>query len=60
MGPGDHVHRDELADFPGRRRARVRGGLHGRDVAANDGRDLGSAYLLPADQRNLGGLYHRV
>ena len=60
MRARDDVHRHELADARGRGGAGVGRRLHGRDVAAHDGRDVAGADLLPADQRDLGGLDHGV
>jgi hypothetical protein len=48
---------------PTRRAARgpgVGGGFDRRDVAAHDRRDVAGADLLPADERHLGGLDHRI
>ena len=60
MRARDDVHRHELADAPRRRGAGVGRGFHGRDVAAHDRGHVAGADLLPADQRDLGGLHHRV
>src|SRR5215207_6707748 len=56
----DDVDADELADAAGGGGAGVRGGLDRGDVAADDGRDEARADLLVADQRDVGGLHHRV
>src|SRR5215216_1648894 len=56
----DDVDADEFADTAGGGGAGVRGGLDGGDVAADDGRDEARADLLVADQRDVGGLHHRV
>src|SRR5881227_3533921 len=56
----DDVDADEFADSPRCRRARVRRGLHGGNVAAHDCRDEARADLLVAHERDVGGLDHRV
>ena len=56
----DDVHRHELADAPRRRGAGVGRRLHRRDVAAHDRGHVAGADLLPADQRDLRRLDHRV
>ena len=60
MRTRNDVHRHELADAARRGGAGVGRGLHGRDVAAHDGGHVAGADLLPADQRDLGGLDHGV
>src|SRR5215207_1925774 len=56
----DDVDADEFADTARGGGAGVGGGLDGGDVAADDGRDEARADLLVADQRDVGGLHHRV
>ena len=60
MRPRNHVHRHELADPAGRRRARIGGRLDRRDVAAHDGGHVPGADLFPADQRDLRRLDHGI
>ena len=59
-GLRNDVDRDELAHPARRRSAGVGGRLHGRDVAAHDGGHVAGADLLPADERDLCRLDHRV
>src|SRR5262249_61675890 len=40
--------------------ARVGGGLHGGDVAADDGGHVAGADLLPPDEGDLRGFHHRI
>ena len=60
MRTRDDVHRDELADAARRRGTGIGRSLHGRDVAADDRGHVAGADFLPADQRDLRGLHHRV
>ena len=53
MRPRNHVDGHQLADASRSGRACVGGGLHGRDVAAHDGRHVARADLFPADERDL-------
>src|SRR5688572_3210819 len=58
--PRNDVYGDELPDAPRRGRAGVGRRLDRRDIAADDCRYVAGPDLLPADQRDLGGLDHRV
>jgi hypothetical protein len=54
------VDRYQLADTARRGRPGIGRRLHGRDVTADNRRHIAGANLLPADQRHLRGLDHRV
>ena len=54
--PGNDVDRDELADAPGSRRARIGRGLDRADVAADQHGDVAGADVFRADQRDLAAL----
>ena len=58
--PRDHVDRDQLADAAGRGGAGVGGRLHGADIAAHQHRYIPRADVFLADERDVGGLDHRV
>jgi hypothetical protein len=54
------VYADQLTDTPGRSGSCIRGGFHGRYIAANKSGHIARPYFLPTDKSNLCGLYHRI
>src|SRR5215475_10491364 len=60
MRARDHVYRDQFSDAGGGFRAGLGGSLDRADVAVDDDGHQPVADLLPPDDRDVGGLDHRV
>src|SRR5580700_9815201 len=60
MRPRDDVDSDQFAHAASGGSAGIGGRFHGRHIAANHCGDVAGTDLLPADERDLGRLHHRV
>ena len=60
MGAGNDVDGHKLADAPRRGGARIGRRFDGAHIAAHHHGDVAGADVFLADQRDVGGLYHRI